>query len=59
MLISMLTSFLAQDIYIPELEGIDTTTAFSDICRVGTHSSTHQYKLPVNFSTNPTSGGSL
>ena len=29
------------------------------LCRVGTHCSTHQYKLPVNFSTNPTSGGSL
>ena len=30
----------------------------STLCRVGTHSSTHQYKLLVNFSTNPTSEGS-
>ena len=29
------------------------------LCRDGTHSSTQQYKLPVNFSTNPTTGGSL
>ena len=29
------------------------------LCRVGTHCSTHQYKLPVNFFANPTSGGSL
>ena len=29
------------------------------LCRVGMHCSTHQYKLPVNFSTKSTSGGSL
>ena len=29
------------------------------LCRVGMHCSTHRYKLPVNFSANPTSGGSL
>ena len=31
----------------------------STLCRVGMYCSTHQYKLPVNFSTNPTSGGFL
>ena len=29
------------------------------LCRVAMHCSTHQYKLPVNFFTNPISGGSL
>ena len=28
-------------------------------CRVGMHCSTHQYKLPVNFFTNPTYKASL
>ena len=36
----------------------ECTVALS-MYRVGTYSSTHQYKLPDNFSTNPTSGGSL
>ena len=32
---------------------------YHSLCRVGTHSSTHQYKLSDNIYTNPTSGGSL
>ena len=40
------------NIYISE-------SAVAYLCRVGKHCSTHQYKLPVNFPTNPTSEGSL
>ena len=41
---------MSNGIYFPKLCACGT--------RVGTHSFTHQYKLPVNFSTNSTSGGS-
>ena len=37
----------------------ESAVALSTLCRDGTHSSTHQYKLLDNFSINPTSGGSL
>ena len=38
---------------------ISDSAAALSVYRVGTHSSTHQHKLPDNFSTNSTSGGSL
>ena len=45
--------------FVSHHDGDQQISQAKQVCRVGMHSSIHQYKLLVSFSTNPTSGGSL
>ena len=52
-------NFIIYNNYINTIVIYNIHTYIRECSRVGMHCSTHQTKLPINFFTNPTSGGSL